>query len=227
METNRMIWRLNWELILFYIVLAAVLFWPAGTFDWWGGWVYWAEMVVFGTAICAWLLIRDPALLRERLSGAFQKEQVFWDKVLAAFLQLGFVAWIVFMAFDRRWGLSHMPRIWNYVGAILCPSFYLSCWLVFRANAFASPVVKMQAKQKVATTGPYRFVRHPMYAGGIPYFIGTALLLGSWPGLALVPIFIAFLMLRIPIEERMLKAELEGYEDYMTRVRYRLVPGIW
>ena len=223
-----MVWRLTWELTLFYVLLAVMLFWPAGTLDWWGGWVYWGEMVVGGIAICWWLLLRDPGLLRERLAGAFQKDQVFWDKVFAAFMQLGFFVWVIFMAFDRRVGFSPpMARGWNYVGAILCPVFYLSCWAVFRENAFASPVVKMQEKQKVATTGVYRFVRHPMYAGGLLYFIGMPLLLGSWIGLATVPFFVAFLLLRIPIEERMLKAELDGYEAYMARVRYRLIPGIW
>src|SRR5579862_86770 len=135
-----MVWRLTWGLIVWYIVLALILFWPAGTLDWWGGWVYFGQFVVFGVAICWWLLVRDPQLLRERMAGALQKDQVFWDKVLTGLMQIGFFAWLVLMAFDRRWGFSHMPRALNYAGAILCPVFYLMCWLVFRENSFASPV---------------------------------------------------------------------------------------
>jgi len=103
------------------------------------------------------------------------------------------------------------------------------CWWVFRENSFAAPVVKIQDErnQKVVTTGPYRFVRHPMYAGGLFYFFALPFMFGSWLGLAVVPIFIALLLARIPIEERMLRNDLAGYDAYAARVRYRLVPGVW
>jgi protein-S-isoprenylcysteine O-methyltransferase Ste14 len=229
LREKTMIWRLTWELAAFYVFLAVLLFWPAGTFDWWGGWFYWAEMVVGGGAICVWLLLRDPELLRERLAGGFQKEQLFWDKVLMAFLQLGFLAWLVLMALDHRWGYSHMSHALNYAGAVVSSVFYVTCWLVFRENSFAAPVVKIQAErqQTAITSGLYRFVRHPMYAGGLFYFIGLPFLFGSWLGLAVAPVFVALLMLRIPIEERMLRKNLAGYDAYGARVRYRLVPGLW
>ena len=122
-----------------------------------------------------------------------------------------------------------MPRSWNYAGLAISSLFFVMNVLVFQANAFAAPVVKIQEErnQTVATTGPYRFVRHPMYAGGLFYFIGIPLMLGSWLGLAFVPFFIAVFMIRIPIEERMLRKDLAGYDAYAARVRYRLVPGIW
>ena len=224
-----MIWRVTWELAAFGIFLVALLFWPAGTFDWWGGWAFIAQLMIGGVAVCAWLYIADPGLLRERLSGGFEKNQVFWDKVLMGFVYIAFLGWLVLMAFDRRWGFSHMPRSWNYVGFALSSLFFVINVMVFRANSFAAPVVKIQSErnQKVATTGPYRFVRHPMYAGGLFYFVGIPLMMGSWIGLALVPVFIVLLMIRIPIEERMLRKDLAGYDDYAARVRYRLVPGIW
>jgi protein-S-isoprenylcysteine O-methyltransferase Ste14 len=224
-----MIWRLTWELGLFCIFLVALLFWPAGTFDWWGGWAYVVQMAVGGTAICIWLLIYDPALLKERLSGGFEKKQVALDKVLMGLLYVGFLGWLVLMALDRRWGLSHMPRALNYAGFIVSSLFFVTNVFVFRANSFAAPVVKMQDErhQKVATTGPYRFVRHPMYAGGLFYFFGLPFMFGSWLGLAVAPLFVVFLMFRIPIEERMLRQSLAGYDEYAARVRYRLLPGIW
>jgi protein-S-isoprenylcysteine O-methyltransferase Ste14 len=87
--------------------------------------------------------------------------------------------------------------------------------------------MQTERSQKVITTGPYRLVRHPMYAGGFLYFVGLPFMFGSWLGLAVVPLFIALLLLRIPIEERMLRKNLEGYDEYAARVRYRLVPGVW
>jgi protein-S-isoprenylcysteine O-methyltransferase Ste14 len=134
------------------------------------------------------------------------------------------------MALDaKRWSLSHMPPWLNFVGAVLSASFFLSCWLVFRENSFAAPVVKIQRErgQRVITTGPYAIVRHPMYAGGILYFVGLPLLLGSWIGLALAPILIVALTLRIGLEERTLTQALPDYADYTRRVRYRLIPGVW
>lgn len=224
-----MIWRLTWELALFGLFLVVLLFWPAGTFGWWGGWAYIVQAEVCGIAICTWLYIHDPALLKERLSGGFEKKQLFWDKVLMGIIQIGFFAWLVLMAFDRRWGFSHMPDAYNYAGAVVSTLFYVVCWWVFRENSFAAPVVKIQDErnQKVVTTGPYRFVRHPMYVGGFLYFLGLPFMFGSWLGLAVVPLFIAALMFRIPIEERMLRKDLAGYDDYAARVRYRLVPGVW
>jgi hypothetical protein len=96
-------------------------------------------------------------------------------------------------------------------------------------NSFAAPVVKIQESrgQTVITSGPYRHVRHPMYAGGLMFLVGTSLLLGSWWGLITMPILTLLLAVRIQIEENALRAGLKGYEDYARRVRYRLIPLIW
>jgi protein-S-isoprenylcysteine O-methyltransferase Ste14 len=101
--------------------------------------------------------------------------------------------------------------------------------LAFRANTYAAPVAKIQSERKqiVISTGPYRYVRHPMYAAVIPFFAGAPLVLGSWYGLVLLPIMVPVLAVRCALEERMLNAGLEGYADYMKRVRYRLIPGVW
>jgi protein-S-isoprenylcysteine O-methyltransferase Ste14 len=100
---------------------------------------------------------------------------------------------------------------------------------VFRTNSFAAPVVKVQTERHhhVISTGPYALVRHPMYASVMLFFIGAPLTLGSWWGLAFVPVFFAMFAFRTGIEERTLRAGLSGYADYAARVRYRLVPGLW
>jgi protein-S-isoprenylcysteine O-methyltransferase Ste14 len=100
---------------------------------------------------------------------------------------------------------------------------------VFHENSFAAPVVKVQAERhhRVISSGPYAWVRHPMYSSVMLFFIGTPLLLGSWWGLAMAPLFAVLFAIRARIEERTLLASLPGYADYTTRVRYRLVPGLW
>jgi len=106
---------------------------------------------------------------------------------------------------------------------------FLATMRVFRENSFAAPVVRLQTErgQHVIDSGPYSLVRHPMYASALLYLAGIPLLLGSWFGLFAVPLFIAGLAPRAVAEERLLRRELPGYADYMTRVRFRLIPGIW
>jgi protein-S-isoprenylcysteine O-methyltransferase Ste14 len=100
---------------------------------------------------------------------------------------------------------------------------------VFRENSFAAPVVKLQTEraQRVISTGPYAHVRHPMYSGMMLFFAGVSLLLGSWWGVAMTPVFLVLFAVRIRIEERILREGLPGYSDYVTRVRYRLLPRVW
>jgi len=134
------------------------------------------------------------------------------------------------MALDAvRFGWSAAPAWVQVAGGL---ALLLSVWIIYRtmrANSFAAPVVKIQKErgQTVVSTGPYGYVRHPMYFGAIFFFAGTSLLLGSLWGLAWVPVFAALLCIRIPIEERALRAGLPGYDDYAARVRYRLIPLIW
>ena len=223
-----MLLKLIVQFAVLMAVLAALLFWPAGTFDWPGAWIFLGEFLVLGMAISLWLLRYDPALLRERMGGAFQKGQVAWDKVFMAILPVIWFGWVALMALDaKRWAISHMPLALIVVGAILIPAGLYVVWLTFRENSFASTVVKIQEGQTVITTGPYGIVRHPMYAGGALYMIGMPLLLGSWIGLACLPVLLGGLMTRIPLEERTLREGLVGYDDYAARVRYRLVPGLW
>ena len=128
-----------------------------------------------------------------------------------------------------RFRLSHLP-VWTQVaGALLILVAMYAVYRTFRENSFAAPVVKIQKErgQTVVTTGPYALVRHPMYAGASLIFFGVPMLLGSGWGLALAPVWLLLLVVRIPLEERMLREHLAGYDDYAARVRYRLVPGVW
>jgi protein-S-isoprenylcysteine O-methyltransferase Ste14 len=216
--------------VLFFLFIMALLFWPAGTFDWPGAWVFVAEFGLGGMAISLWLLRHDPGLLRERMRLPLQKEQVPADRLFMLAIQIGWCVWVVAMALDaRRWQLSDVPPWLGGVGAALIAIGLAVIWRTFRVNSFAAPAVKIQTDRGhgIVTTGPYRFVRHPMYAGASLYLIGMPLLLGSWYGLATVPLLIASLATRIGIEERMLRGEFPDYADYAAGVRYRLVPRVW
>jgi len=140
------------------------------------------------------------------------------------------MSWLIFMALDaERFGLSQVPIWAQVVGAALILVAMYAFFVTFRENSFAAPVVKIQKErgQTVVSTGPYSYVRHPMYAGASLLFVGTPLLLGSAWGLAFAPLWIALLAFRIPIEERALRDHLAGYNEYAARVCYRLVPGVW
>ncbi len=210
--------------------MATVLFVAAGTLRWPQGWIFIGATGATGLAGGFWLAWRDPALLAERLRSPLQRDQERSDKFFMVAVTLLWSAWFVLMPLDAvRFRLSHVPVWAQVLGALLIALAMYSFYLTFRENSFAAPVVKIQKErgQTVVTTGPYRYVRHPMYAGAILYFLGVPLLLGSGYGFALAPVFVVLLAFRIPIEERALREQLDGYEDYARRVGYRLIPGIW
>jgi protein-S-isoprenylcysteine O-methyltransferase Ste14 len=230
-----MVLRLIIQTILWIAVMAALLFLPAGTVEWPAAWVFLVETGGLGLAVGLWLARHDPALLAERLAPPVQREQKTWDKIFMAAILLLWCSWLPLMALDAaryRWSPIGWPNIgvWAQAAGALAifVSIYIS-YLTLRENSYAAPVVKLQRGRghKVVMTGPYRYVRHPMYAGAIFFFLGTPLLLGSRYGLVLAPLLIVLLAVRALMEERMLMAELDGYAAYARRVRYRLIPLIW
>lgn len=225
-----MTWRHGVKVVFWMGFIAALLFVPAGTFDWPGAWIFLTEMIVGSVLTILWLGKYDPALLKERLGGIVQKGQTFWDKVFMLVMMAAWYGWVVIMALDvKHWHISHAPDWVMYAGAVLIPLGLLAVLRTFRENTFAAPVIKIQEErgQKVIDTGPYAIVRHPMYTGGALYMLGMPLVLGSWIGLAVLPGIIGLLVIRIFIEEAALRKGLPGYTDYAARVRYRLVPGVW
>jgi len=122
-----------------------------------------------------------------------------------------------------------MPDWLRALGAATMMVSWWICYRVFGANTFLAPVVKIQAErdQTVISTGPYAIVRHPFYAGAILLLVGSALLLGSWAGVAGAGLIALGIAIRIPGEEHELRLHLAGYNDYAAHVRYRLVPHIW
>jgi protein-S-isoprenylcysteine O-methyltransferase Ste14 len=210
--------------------MGAALFAAAGTIDYPGGWLYLAEMVAISLVLGLRLARIDPGLLKERLKPPVQREQTLADKVIIIPILLAFFGAMAFMAADaRRWRWSYVSPGGQAIGAVLFLVGVAICYWAMRANSFAAPVVKIQKErgQTVITTGPYRFVRHPLYSGALVYLAGTSLVLGSWWGLATVPLIALLLGVRIDIEEKALSAGLDGYDAYAQRVRWRLVPLVW
>jgi protein-S-isoprenylcysteine O-methyltransferase Ste14 len=218
------------EVVAEFAVFAALLFVPAGTLLWPAGWAFMALFFGFTLAMVLWLAREDPELLAERMSSPIQRGQPLWDKVFVAALTLLFLAWLIVMPLDAvRFGWSEVPGWLQFLGALgVVLSFYLM-FLTFRENAYLAMVVKLQEQrgQSVVTTGPYRYVRHPMYSSVFLFLPAVALLLGSWWGLLLCVVLLGLLVWRIPLEERMLENGLAGYEEYERNVRYRLIPRVW
>lgn len=230
MSKARLVALLLAEMAALMVVLAVVLFGAAGTVDWPSGWVYLAVFTAVGLGVSLWLADTDPGLLEERLASPYQKGQKTWDKVFMSFVMVVYLGWTALMGLDaRRFHWSHAPIWLQALGGVVIVASFLGVAWVFATNSFAAPVIKVQAErgQKVIDTGPYAFVRHPMYAFALPQFIAAPLMLGSWWGLALFPLAVAALAWRTLGEEAMLRAELPGYDDYARRVRWRYAPGIW
>lgn len=210
------------------LVMGATLFASAGSLSWPGAWIFLAEMGVSSVWLGLWLARHDRALMAERLGSPVAKGQSPWDRVFMVGAMASFIAWMAFMGW--RWRAGHgadVPAWLQVVGFALIAGCMGVSFLTFRANSFAAPVVKLQSDQTVATGGPYRYVRHPMYAGALLYFLGVPLLLGEWRGLVLTPFLIVGLAARAVGEERVLRAGLAGYAAYASRVRYRFVPLVW
>jgi protein-S-isoprenylcysteine O-methyltransferase Ste14 len=212
------------------IVIGLTMFLPAGTLAWPAGWAFFLLMFGFSIPMGLWLLRFNPDLLAERMTGIGRADQKTWDKVFLALTAIAFFGWFAIMGLDAvRFRWSRFPSWLQGIGAVaLLASFYIF-FLTFRENSYLSPAVRVQTErgQTVVSTGPYRYVRHPMYAGFILFALGTALLLGSAWGLLGALLLIGMVAWRAVHEEQVLEAELKGYREYKQQVRYRFVPHVW
>jgi protein-S-isoprenylcysteine O-methyltransferase Ste14 len=211
------------------VMAGAILVATSGRWDWTMGWALVGVYAATFAAQAIILIPRCPELLAER-SARMGKDTKAWDRILLPFYGLTTLAVLVVAGLDLRFGWGpHIPIWLQYLGLVLALfGNGLVTWSM-TANAFFAFSVRLQRErgQTVATGGPYRVVRHPGYAGAAIFALATALLLGSvWsliPGAAAV----LLLVVRTSLEDRTLKAELEGYADYARRTRFRLLPGTW
>jgi protein-S-isoprenylcysteine O-methyltransferase Ste14 len=214
-------------LVFMLVVLGAALFGFAGTFDYWQAWVL---LVVFGVAsgaITIDLARRDPALLARRVVAGPIAEVHPLQKIIQACASLVFLGFFIVSALDHRHGWSTVPAAVVIAGDALVAIGFLIVFLVYRANTFTSATIEVAHDQRVVSTGPYAIVRHPMYAGALLLLVGLPIARGSWWALLAFPFMKIVIVVRLLDEERHLAAELPGYPEYRTKVRYRLAPHIW
>jgi protein-S-isoprenylcysteine O-methyltransferase Ste14 len=212
------------------VFFAALLFLCAGRWDWVWGWVFVGLFAAASVVHVVVLLPTNPGLLAERSRG-IRKGTKTWDKYVASFAAglLPMASWIV-SGLDMRNGWSPPMSFGLHIGGGV---FFALGWAMLlwatASNAFFSMTVRIQEERGHAlqTGGPYQFVRHPGYVGGILYQLATPFLLGSWWALIPMVLSVPLYVLRTALEDRILHGELDGYREYAQEVRYRLLPGVW
>ncbi len=215
------------SLLVVVAVIAALLFTAAGTVHYWQAWIFLAVYLVSSLVITLDLVKTNPKLLERRMRGGPFAEKKTSQKIIMALTSLGFVALIIVPALDRRLAWSHMPSFVVLAGDALVVLGFVAVYFVFRANSFAAATIELAPDQQVISTGPYAWVRHPMYAGGLVLLAGIPIALASWWGLLVLAAMLPALIWRMIDEENFLTRSLPGYGGYLAKVRYRLVPGIW
>jgi protein-S-isoprenylcysteine O-methyltransferase Ste14 len=209
------------------VVMAFLVFIPAGTVHYWQAWVYLAMFAGVSALTTLDLIRTDQALLERRMRGGPTAEKQPMQKVIMLSMSIGFIALLVVPALDHRFGWSAVPLRGVVAGDLLVALGFYLIFLVYRENTFTSATIEVAENQKVIATGPYARVRHPMYASAMLYLLGTPLALGSYWGLVPVVAMMPLLVWRLLAEERFLARNLAGYTDYQKRIRHRLVPFVW
>jgi protein-S-isoprenylcysteine O-methyltransferase Ste14 len=211
-----------------FLCFFAVIFLPAWTLDYWQGWVFLLTVSVLATLATFYIALHDKALLESRLRIGPTAERTSKQKAITATLPPVFIATIVIMVLDHRFGWSPAVPAWlSICGDVLGALGILIYFLVVRENRYAAAAVQVVEGQTVVSTGLYAIVRHPMYTGALLVFVGMPLALGSWWGLLFSPVFIGGFAWRLLNEENHLREHLPGYAEYLRKVRYRLVPHVW
>jgi protein-S-isoprenylcysteine O-methyltransferase Ste14 len=213
-------------------LVAILLFVSAGTLSWWRAWVLLAVLLVVRTVSAVAVYRANPALLQDRAKLPIHGDQPGTDKLLLlGVITTGFVGLPVIAGLDVfRWHLLPRPApLLANLGLVLFTLGWGIKALALRANTFATTVLRLQRERKhaVVDTGVYRIVRHPFYAGTPFVLIGLGLWLESYTSALSAVVPIAFMVIRLKLEERFLRRELPGYSEYAVRVPHRLLPGLW
>lgn len=210
-----------------FAIMTAAIFLSAWTLAYWQGWVFLAIFFVPCLTITVYLMKKDPKLLERRITAGPTNEERTSQKIIQFIAQIAFLLLLILPALDYRFGWSTVPAYVSVVGDVLIVIGFYIVFLVFKENTFASALIEVDSSQKVISTGPYAWVRHPMYIGGIILIWGTPLALASWWGISAAVLLTAVIVWRLLDEERFLAKSLPGYIEYKNKVRYRLLPLLW
>ena len=206
------------------IVVGALLFVPAGTFDYWQAWLFVVVLFVPMFVAGVVLMFRNPELLRKRIEAKEEEKEQKWVVALSGGL---FVAMFVVAGLNRRYMWCMLPDWAVYVATGLFVVGYLLYAEVLRENVWLSRTIEVQEHQKVVDTGLYGIVRHPMYAATLLLFLTMPLVLASPWSFAIMLLYIPVISKRIRNEEKVLEQGLDGYKEYKERVRYKVIPLVW
>ncbi|MGB9456306.1 MAG: isoprenylcysteine carboxylmethyltransferase family protein [Bryobacteraceae bacterium] len=220
----------SWKLALQAIFRALTFLLPfafAGRLDWWRGWLFVGSLLLIAGVSFAVLRRKNPDLTRRRLDR--QPGVKRFERFVLAAMAVGFLSFYAVAGLDARYGWSQLSAAWIWPGIALELLGFVPIYLAIAENPFLERQVRVQTElgHHVITTGPYGVVRHPMYAGLILLLPGCALVLGSAWSFAPIALLMATFIVRTVLEDGALRRELPGYEEYCTRTRYRLVPGVW
>ncbi|MUL84962.1 MULTISPECIES: isoprenylcysteine carboxylmethyltransferase family protein [unclassified Mycolicibacterium] len=209
------------------VVFGALVFVPAGTFDYWQGWAFMVVFAVTTLIPSRYLAVHDPDALRRRMRAGPAAETRPLQKIASTLAFTFLAAMIIVSVLDHRFGWSVVPAWLSVLGNALVAAGLGIAMLVVSQNSYAAANVIVESGQAVVTTGLYRLVRHPMYAGNVIMMVGIPPALGSYWGLLFMIPGMAILAMRIVDEEQLLRTELDGYDEYTHEVRYRLLPHVW
>ena len=221
--------RIALRLSVAFVAMSAAFFGSAGTLAWLQAWLYMIIQFLFWTVTAVWMKKHNPQLLKERM--VFLKPAAKnWDKIIIVISTAVFVPYLLVPGLDAvRYRWSTVPpavAVLGFVGVIF--ALFVMAWVI-RVNAYLTRFVEVQRERghKVITSGPYQYVRHPMYAGLIILLYSIPVALGSLWTLIPASILTLLFVIRTYLEDQTLHEDLEGYNSYSTKVKYRLLPGVW
>ncbi|HZK76826.1 MAG TPA: isoprenylcysteine carboxylmethyltransferase family protein [Candidatus Kapabacteria bacterium] len=220
---SKTIFGFVWLILILGILLIA----PAWTLYYWQAWVYLAIFASSSALITAYLWKHDPKLLERRVNAGPTAEKAGTQKLIQGFASLTFIGMMILPSLDHRFSWSRVPLFMEIAGDVLVALGFYFIFLVFKENSFTSATIEVAENQTVIATGPYAFVRHPMYAGALVMLFGTPLALGSWWGMSMFAAIMLVIAWRLLEEEKFLARSLPGYAEYCRKIRYRLIPFVW
>jgi len=229
MEHKKLVVHVIVRIVMGILFFIAFLFGTAGTWDWPEAWIFIVIQFTISIAMSIWLFKHDIELMKDRLTF-MKKSAKGWDKVFMVSTIPLFLAFLIVPGLDavrHKW--SSVPLAVKIISFVVIVAGLYLIFRVMKENTYLSRVVEIQEDKghKVVTTGPYKFVRHPMYVGAMSMFIAIPLALGSVFGLIPGGLMIIAFIIRTSLEDKTLHAELPGYAGYAQKTKYRLFPGIW
>ena len=210
--------------VLGVIIIGALLFAPANSFEYWNGWLFMGLLFIPMFIAGIILMIKNPDLLRKRLNAREKENEQKWVLLFSGVM---FIAGFIVAGLNYRYSWTVLPKAVTIVSSILFIIAYILYAEVLRENTYLSRTIEVQENQKVIDTGLYGIVRHPMYAVTIVLFLTMPLILGSIISFIIFLIYPIIIGKRIKNEEKVLERDLKGYAEYKKKVKFKVIPFVW